>query len=86
MHNKSRKDKKVNKLGEKFYMNVVLYQNTDEWCPVFSSEHIGSTKWQTAVKMRKNLARYLEDISGGVWKNGENIKTVVIEHYSKKIL
>jgi hypothetical protein len=72
-------------LGEKFYMNVVLYRNQDKWCPAFSSEHIGSTKWQTAVRMRKNLANYLEQISGGFWKNGENIKTVVITNYNKHL-
>ena len=77
--------KEEKKLGEKFYMNVVLYKNEDEWYPIFSSEHIGSTKWQTAVKMRKNFARYLEQISDGIWKNGENIKTVAIKYYSKHL-
>jgi len=68
----------VSELGEPFYLNVCQFFDKEKWYPIWYEKWSGSHKRMTAVKLRKEAAKYLHETGSDKWRDKKNIKTVKI--------
>jgi hypothetical protein len=70
----------IETLGKPFFLNVVRFKGDDNWFPCWYTKWAGSEYRMEAVKLRRELYKYLHDKGSDTWKE-KNLKTVKISYY-----